>query len=279
MWYIISRLIFHMCESNYSHGWKFEPHIRVLPLRLLSIGPTCVGKRRTYLALKAAFGEKIENIETGELGREKCKNDPVFKAKNEPYMAAGELIPDEEILPVARQRVLEIQQMPMVTIHYFDGIPRKVSQGNYLLENDIIDPQDSLALILHASMDTCHQRFDHRYQNKTGGDRIDCADGDYKKAFDLFRRRYIAHQEEMPLLLGWLSAVGIPVIHIDANDAIEVFPGKVVLQTKTFWGRRLHSEEARGGTELLNLPPQRIVQRNRIFQRAGFRTPANRLGI
>lgn len=201
---------------------------------LLLVGPTCIGKRVTNKHLKSVFGEKIETIETGQLAREQFEKDTAFKEQYLSFPLAGKLIPDHAILPLAEARIAEINAISCVTYRCFDGIPRSVSQLDFLVDNDHVSTEDTIVVFLHGTRATCRRRFDHRYNTRPTGQRIDEI-GEYEKELKKFNDRYTLHQEEYPAVRAKARKLGFRIHDVDANKDLDVFPLDVVAIVKASW--------------------------------------------
>jgi hypothetical protein len=117
-----------------------------------------------------------------------------------------------------------------VKLFYYDGIPRKRSQLDDLLQRECISVKNTIAVVLHASRATCEARFIHRCMSKSGGQRPE------PDSLELFRKRYDNHDDELEGLTNKILALKIPLHHVDANKPLDAFPLDVVAVARARWG-------------------------------------------
>ncbi len=97
--------------------------------RLIFLGPPGAGKgtQAQMLAVDCA----VPHISTGDILRAAVADGTDLGKKAEAYMGAGELVPDELILDLIRERLAqEDAQVGWV----LDGFPRNVSQAEFLIK-------------------------------------------------------------------------------------------------------------------------------------------------
>lgn len=95
--------------------------------RLIFLGPPGAGKGTQAKILADAF--QIPHISTGDILRNaKAQGTPLGK-KAQSYMDRGELVPDELILDLIRERLREADTKEGWIL---DGFPRNVSQATFL---------------------------------------------------------------------------------------------------------------------------------------------------
>ncbi len=97
--------------------------------RLIFLGPPGAGKgtQAQMLAVDCA----VPHISTGDILRAAVADCTDLGKKAEAYMSAGELVPDELILDLIRERLAqEDAQVGWV----LDGFPRNVSQAEFLIK-------------------------------------------------------------------------------------------------------------------------------------------------
>ncbi|RKY61704.1 MAG: adenylate kinase [Candidatus Latescibacterota bacterium] len=96
-------------------------------MRLVLFGPPGAGKGTQAKKLKARFG--IPQISTGDILREARRKGTELGRKAAEYMDRGELVPDEIILGLVRER---LSQMDCRDGFVLDGFPRTIPQAEGL---------------------------------------------------------------------------------------------------------------------------------------------------
>lgn len=181
------------------------------------IGATCIGKGFTTRLLNAYlqlhYKMELGLICIGDLVRERFIHDEVFRGKYQESVAAGNLVPDIEIIPM-----FDTQLNLVRNDHRFcldDGFCRTPKQVEHAEAMGTLSP-GSAAIIMHGSERICHTRAIDR-QNRNGGKRLD--EGSFKRRFDL-------HQRTIDKIHSALQRTGTRIIHLDANGDLEqvVFP-------------------------------------------------------
>jgi adenylate kinase len=97
--------------------------------RLIFLGPPGAGKGTQAKVLSASC--KVPHISTGDILRAAVKAKTELGLKAEAYMSAGELVPDDLILDLIRER---LSQEDTVNGWLLDGFPRNVDQAEFLGE-------------------------------------------------------------------------------------------------------------------------------------------------
>jgi adenylate kinase len=92
-------------------------------------GPPGAGKGTQGERLARQFD--LEPIATGDILREAIKNDTALGHKAKEYMDAGELVPDEVVIPIVEER---LRATPPERGFLFDGFPRTIAQAEMLFE-------------------------------------------------------------------------------------------------------------------------------------------------
>lgn len=95
--------------------------------RLIFLGPPGAGKGTQAQAL--AHAHKIPHISTGDILRSAVAQQTDLGQKAQAYMDKGELVPDELILEMVRER---LNEKDAATGWVLDGFPRTVSQATFL---------------------------------------------------------------------------------------------------------------------------------------------------
>lgn len=96
-------------------------------IRVIFLGPPGAGKGTQAAVLSQNFG--VPHISTGDILRSSVADQTVLGQKAESYMNAGELVPDDLILDLIRER---LAQNDAAKGWILDGFPRNVSQANFL---------------------------------------------------------------------------------------------------------------------------------------------------
>lgn len=96
-------------------------------IRVIFLGPPGAGKGTQANVLAKEFG--VPHISTGDILRSAVAAQTELGKKAESYMNAGELVPDELILDLIRER---LNQDDASKGWILDGFPRNVSQANFL---------------------------------------------------------------------------------------------------------------------------------------------------
>lgn len=98
------------------------------PMRVCVIGPTGAGKATQCTKLSHRFG--VVHLSSGDLLRKELAKSRELDAKLAPFMAAGALVPDEDVSPIVIRRLL--QNDCRARGYVLDGFPRTVKQANDL---------------------------------------------------------------------------------------------------------------------------------------------------
>lgn len=96
-------------------------------MKLILLGPPGSGKGTQAQILQEKFG--LSKISTGDILRNAVANETPLGLKAKPYMEKGELVPDELILQILKERLHEIKDRPGFVL---DGVPRNLNQGKIL---------------------------------------------------------------------------------------------------------------------------------------------------
>ena len=96
-------------------------------IRVIFLGPPGAGKGTQAAVLSNDF--EVPHISTGDILRSAVADKTELGQKAESYMNAGELVPDDLILDLIRER---LGQEDADKGWILDGFPRNVSQANFL---------------------------------------------------------------------------------------------------------------------------------------------------
>ncbi|MGD1855320.1 MAG: adenylate kinase [Leptolyngbyaceae cyanobacterium] len=96
-------------------------------IRVIFLGPPGAGKGTQATVLSKNFS--VPHISTGDILRSAVAAQSELGQKAESYMNAGELVPDDLILDLIRERLTQDDASKGWVL---DGFPRNVSQANFL---------------------------------------------------------------------------------------------------------------------------------------------------
>ncbi|MHB1286953.1 MAG: adenylate kinase [Leptospirales bacterium] len=101
----------------------------MFPFVVVFIGPPGVGKGTQASLLSEEYG--MPKFATGDLLRESLRNKTPLGLEAKKYMDSGQLVPDQLVLDLIRDRILVL---PKGTGFILDGFPRTISQARALDE-------------------------------------------------------------------------------------------------------------------------------------------------
>ncbi|HEY9696514.1 MAG TPA: adenylate kinase [Trichocoleus sp.] len=140
-------------------------------VRLIFLGPPGAGKGTQAQALAACFG--IPHISTGDILRAAVSQKTELGQKAQAYMDKGELVPDQLILEMVRERLHQDDVEPGWIL---DGFPRTTAQAvfldqllqeihqsyNYVINFDVPDEVLIARLLQRGRQDDNEQVIRHR---------------------------------------------------------------------------------------------------------------------
>ncbi|MDT8369031.1 MAG: adenylate kinase [Longimicrobiales bacterium] len=202
---------------------------------VILLGPPGVGKGTQGKLLCEAFG--LEHLSTGDLLREARRNGTPLGQQAEAFMTRGELVPDEIIVEMVRERLAELGTDARVV---FDGFPRTLPQAE-ALDRALLDLglQVDRVVVLTASDDVLVRRISGRRSCPEDGSiynaytsppsvdgrcdlcgaelvhRADDAPETVRNRLEVYRAQtepLVAHYERSPMT---------PVIRIDGDQGVE----------------------------------------------------------
>ena len=130
--------------------------------KFILFGPPGSGKGTFSSQIKKVL-PSIIHISTGDIFRENLKNETPLGKKAKSYMDKGELIPDEVVIDMVRDRLNK--EDVKENGYILDGFPRTLPQAKALSE--ISDPD--LLLLLEVNRDIIKKRILGRYSCKKCG--------------------------------------------------------------------------------------------------------------
>jgi adenylate kinase len=116
-------------------------------LRVVLVGPPGAGKGTQALRIAEAYG--IPHIATGDIFRANVKGGTALGQKAQSYMDAGELVPDEIVVEMVRER---LQEDDAAGGFLLDGFPRTVPQAE-ALEDLLVELGRPLHAVLRFSIE------------------------------------------------------------------------------------------------------------------------------
>ncbi|TFG23279.1 MAG: adenylate kinase [Promethearchaeota archaeon] len=129
---------------------------------IILFGPPGAGKGTFSGQIKKVL-PNIVHISTGDIFRENLKNETPIGLKAKQYMDNGELVPDDVVIEMVRDRLNKEDAKNNGFI--LDGFPRTLPQAKALSEITKID----LLLLLEVSRDIITKRILGRYSCKNCG--------------------------------------------------------------------------------------------------------------
>ncbi|HHF53069.1 MAG TPA: adenylate kinase [candidate division WOR-3 bacterium] len=113
-------------------------------MRLIFLGPPGAGKGTQADYLKERYG--IEKISTGDILREAVRNGTKLGKLASSYMEKGELVPDDIILSLVKERISKLENFVL------DGFPRTIIQAEGL-ENILRELKKDLKTVIYFDID------------------------------------------------------------------------------------------------------------------------------
>lgn len=116
-------------------------------MQLILLGPPGAGKGTQATRISEEF--KIPAISTGDMFRAAIKKKTPLGVQAEKYMKAGELVPDELVLGIVRERLGEADT---VSGFLLDGFPRTLPQAR-ALDQYLTEKGQSLTAVIDIEVD------------------------------------------------------------------------------------------------------------------------------
>lgn len=181
--------------------------------RLLFLGPPGVGKGTQAVLLARALG--VPHISTGEMLREAVAEGTDLGKQAEAIMAAGDLVPDDLVVAMVRER---LSRDDAICGYLLDGFPRNAAQAE-ALDEAMDDGAIELALLLEAD----EQELVDRLLNRA----IELGRDDDNE--DTIRRRLEVYREETEPLAGYYPTRGVAVLPVDGMGTIDEVFSRLVM--------------------------------------------------
>ena len=176
-----------------------------MPLDLLLLGPPGAGKGTQAKRLAQTHG--IPQLSTGDMLRAAIAAGTELGRRVKPIYDAGELVPDEVVIELIRERLADPEASGGAI---FDGFPRTVAQAE-ALDDMLKEIGRELVLVLEFQLDeeTAVARLLGRARPEGRSDDSE----------DVIRNRFRVYREQTEPLLAYYLARGI-LVGIDASGTI-----------------------------------------------------------
>ncbi len=182
-------------------------------MKLILLGPPGSGKGTQAKLLEGKFG--IPKISTGDILRQAIKENSQLGEKAQTYIEAGDLVPDEVVIELIKER---IKEKDCEKGYILDGFPRTIVQAEKLAETlkemdqkiDIVidlEVDEEELLVRLAGRDTC-KNCGAMFHEKTRAPKNrgvcdNCGGELYQRPDDneetILKRLEVYHRETAPL--------------------------------------------------------------------------------
>ena len=208
---------------------------------MILLGPPGAGKGTQAEFLVKTFA--VPHISTGDMLRAAVANGTALGLKAKEFMDAGKLVPDEVVIGIVRERLLE----PDCAVGFLlDGFPRTIPQAEALdtaiaasgletptvINMEVADDELVRRLSGRRMCDTCKAIFHVSRDNVEVGEPCpvaDCEGKVYQRSDDqeeAIRQRLTTYKAQTEPLIAFYDARG-HLLRIDALGAVEDVNGRV----------------------------------------------------
>lgn len=170
--------------------------------RLIFLGPPGAGKGTQ--ALRLAELSQIPHISTGEILRDCVSQKTLLGQQAQGYMERGELVPDELILEMVRERLL---QSDAQNGWILDGFPRNATQATFL---DLLLQKLDQSSYRVINLDVPDPILVERMLNRGRKDDTE----------ETIRRRLEVYREQTAPLIDYYSEQQL-LVSVDGNQSME----------------------------------------------------------
>ena len=208
-------------------------------MRVILLGAPGAGKGTQGALLAKNHG--VERIATGDLLREAVRRDSPLGREARSYMEAGELVPDDLILEMVRETIVEEACDGFV----LDGFPRTVEQADGLV--GMLDRMDMAldgVVVLRVDDETLFKRLSGRRSCPKCGaiynvhfdapateDTCDrCGAGLNRRADDApetVRHRIDVYNRQTRPLIEYYEASDVPVVYVDGDQPVATVQSQI----------------------------------------------------
>lgn len=206
-------------------------------MRFVIFGPPGAGKGTYSRRLKDKLG--IAAISTGDIFREAVKDGTELGRKVKDYLDAGELVPDEIVTEVLKNR---LDKPDADNGFILDGYPRTLKQAHDLEDITEIEAVINLDVperVVVARLSSrrqckkCGAIYNTRFLKPKVEGRCDKCGGELFQRDDdkpeVIRERLNVYEQKTQPILDFFKDNGVKMVNIECND-VDVPPEKMVKQ-------------------------------------------------
>lgn len=202
-------------------------------MRLILLGPPGAGKGTQAIRISDEYN--IPHISTGDIFRENIKNNTELGKKAKAYMDKGQLVPDELVVEIVKDR---LSKEDCKAGFLLDGFPRTVGQANSLSEelkkldmlldsviNIVVNSDDLIERAVGRRVcKDCGASYHIKFNpSKEEGTCDRCSGSTYQREDDTeetVKNRISVYTEQTKPLTEYYSNQKI-LLNIDGNQSIE----------------------------------------------------------
>jgi adenylate kinase len=186
-------------------------------LNILLLGPQGSGKGTQAKRISAEYG--LPHVATGDMLREAIAAGTPLGRKVAPILARGDLVPDEDMIALIRERLSRDDTTDGFVL---DGFPRTMAQAE-ALDAMLREIARELTIVfeLQISDDVCVERLLRRAQLEG---RVDDTPEVVRRRLELYHReteRLIEHYRATGKLIGIHADRSIPEVFSEIQEALD----------------------------------------------------------